>query len=122
MSIETIKGKLIELTYDNNSFKAVRSEIQLGDCLYAKFDELATFSTYKYLQHWANSTDSEEPLEAIKLEQADKELSIPRHLFDLAPAMVFIPRSRVRELFADFENVLAQVNQSIVWPPDAPIQ
>ena len=144
MSIETIKGQLIELTYDTNSFRAVRAEIQLGDSVFAKFDETATFLTYQYLRHWATKDGSEESPPAFCLEQGDKEvkpsllerlklvkpkgrgdkkeLAIPPHVFDLAPAYVFIPRSRVRELFADFENILGQVQSSIVWPDDVHMQ
>ena len=74
MSIETIKGQLIELTYDTNSFRAVRAEIQLGDSVFAKFDETATFLTYQYLRHWATKDGSEESPPAFCLEQGDKEV------------------------------------------------
>lgn len=143
MSIETIKGQLIELTYNTDSFRAVRAEIELGDSVFAKFDETATFLTYQYLRHWATRDNSEEPTKAFSFKQGkakkpsllerlklvnpksceDKqELVIPPHLFDLAPAYVFIPRSRVKELFADFENILGQVQSSIVWPEDIEVQ
>lgn len=143
MSIETIKGQLIELTYDTDSFKAVRAEIQLGDSVFAKFDETATFLTYQYLRHWATKDGSEVPasfsfkqeakgkkpslFERLKLVnpkslEDKEELVIPPHLFDLAPAYVFIPRSRVKELFADFENILSQVQSNIVWPKETDVQ
>jgi hypothetical protein len=140
MSIATVKGKFIELVYDTGTFHTVRSEIQLGDSLFAKFDESATFFTYKYLQYWATTTGAEEPPPAFKLRKANKQkrrsffeklgltrakgegLQIPPHCFDLAPAMVFLPRSRVKELYNDFEQILGQIKENIVWPKDSPMQ
>lgn len=41
---------------------------------------------------------------------------------DLAPAHVYLEKSRVKELYDDFEKIIGEIQASVVWADDLPMQ
>lgn len=107
MSCKTIKGEYIELTYSTDSYRIITTKIQLGDCLFAQFDETASYLTYKHIQDLAQRADQEKA---------------PTLCIDLAPAHVYLEKSRVRELYDDFEKIIEEVKANVAWPENSPMQ
>ena len=138
MSIEVVEGKYIRLTYNTETFRTVESVLQLGDCLFARFDEAATYFTYKFVQTWAAAGREAPPafvLEkgggeqpalmqrvGLKAKVPAEKLEIPHYCLDLAPAYVFMPHERIKVLYEDFSEILERVKGSVVWPQEGQVQ
>jgi len=103
MSSKIIKGKYVELTYNIDTFRVISTKIELGDCLFVKFDELASYLTYKHIQMLSKNLEKKEA---------------PSLGLDLAPAHVRIEKSRVKELHDDFDKIIKEVQATVVWADD----
>lgn len=107
MSSKTLKGEYVELTYNTDTFRVISTKIELGDCLFAKFDEAASYVTYKHIQMLFQDIDKKEA---------------PSMGLDLSPAHVRLEKSRVKELYHDFDKIIGEIQGSVIWADDLPVQ
>ena len=62
MTIETVKGRYTTITYSRDTYHIIHSEIELGDCLFAKFDEA---SNIHYLQIISDLGSRREKIQSV---------------------------------------------------------
>lgn len=142
MTLKTVKKNHVEITYNTCTMHIVRGEFQVGDCLFTRFDETATYVAYHWLKRAANDphytqkppalslTNKERAkgekinlLQKLWLKKIPPHLTIPPLCWDLEPAYVFFPQQKAKELLNEFDELLNEIcAHGVNWPEDAPVQ
>ncbi len=133
-----VKQRYVTLTFDTETYQTIGSEIELGDCLFAKFDERATHFTYKSFKLWAvNESEAAKKqwtsykkykprsiLQYIGFKSAEEidKISLPPFIVDLHPAYTFLTHERVKEVSEDFDKILEKLQVTLLWIEDEEVQ